>query len=1135
MILKLTDKSFVMRKIIFSLLFLFIIINVSAQNAGFFGSPLSSVIYNDGNSNDQEANVFDGTNLGLITSLELNGARIRTFKNSGGNVTGAFINYRIYETGSTPPSFTEQSINFSSDDGGGDQTWETSNLSIDLFSGLTPGNYKFEVFFKISTNTGDIFQSDNGNNYTADFSVPYRTDQVGSWNSGTTWVGGVVPPSGSNVSIEHNVNLDISTSVSSVQVSSGTTFTIDAGNTLTSNGGGISGAGSYTVNGIWRIEAGGFTNIAPTYGSSSTLIYADGATYGRGTEWNATTGAGYPNNVTISNSTTLELGANSGTATAKQIAGSLTVDSGSTLTLASPVMTAALTVLGDFVNNGTVSLSTAIGGDLVLEGDFDDSGTFNANGRAVFFQGNVDQNITSSTDPLEIDVMRINKTNGDVIMNQNLVVDETADPLQINSSVATYLNLNGNNLTLGKAGVASSITLANGSGFSSSNSDSVLTILGNGDFGTISFADNTTLNELIIDRQSTGIVTSDSELFVNNIVLTNGTLIFSGGLSDSVYIRGDVRPNNGAGTIDASNAVIHFTSSTTAQTIEAGDFTGTINALVFIANPFGVTVNTDLSVGGLVAQFDSKNNTISAGSVITIEDGSEGTGIQIDTTSELTFESDASGSAQLIDASSSGWIQNQGITVERYIPATDRAFRFVASPVTSSEFIFENWQENGSTPATPDGLGTHITGPNPSASNGLDDSPNDNPSMFTFDNTFTGTQGGATNSAWNAVTDTKGTKLEAGTPYLLFVRGDRSIDLTATTTPPANETTLRATGTVVIGSNTQTLSSVSEYFSLVANPYQAIVDFNALNFTGIANANFMYIYDPATKDYVQLNSAVPADVPNMFIKPGQSFFVVNQNLANAATTVQFDQADINTSGAPTTTVFSDSPLTLLKLELFDDSNISRENLRISFIDNAQNGIDSFDGPKLAGGTEIMATINSGKLYSFERRNLVQSTDIVPLHLSNYQGDNYEFKLNLENWDPNIEIFVQDNYLNTTTQIDPNQPYAFSVDQNIPESIAEDRFSLVFDNTTLGVEENSFGENFSLYPNPTDGQFSIKTPNLTGDVQVEINNLLGQQVYAQKLSITAQEVLVNTEDLASGIYVVKLTQNGQSFSAKLMVE
>jgi hypothetical protein len=273
----------------------------------------------------------------------------------------------------------------------------------------------------------------------------------------------------------------------------------------------------------------------------------------------------------------------------------------------------------------------------------------------------------------------------------------------------------------------------------------------------------------------------------------------------------------------------------------------------------------------------------------------------------------------------------------------------------------------------------------------------------------------------------------------------------------------------------------------------------------------------------------------MFIKPGQSFFVVNQNLANAATTVQFDQADINTSGAPTTTVFSDSPLTLLKLELFDDSNISRENLRISFIDNAQNGIDSFDGPKLAGGTEIMATINSGKLYSFERRNLVQSTDIVPLHLSNYQGDNYEFKLNLENWDPNIEIFVQDNYLNTTTQIDPNQPYAFSVDQNIPESIAEDRFSLVFDNTTLGVEENSFGENFSLYPNPTDGQFSIKTPNLTGDVQVEINNLLGQQVYAQKLSITAQEVLVNTEDLASGIYVVKLTQNGQSFSAKLMVE
>ncbi len=490
----------------------------------------------------------------------------------------------------------------------------------------------------------------------------------------------------------------------------------------------------------------------------------------------------------------------------------------------------------------------------------------------------------------------------------------------------------------------------------------------------------------------------------------------------------------------------------------------------------------------------------------------------------LVFKSDANGSGQF--GPFTGNIFGTGnVMAQRYMSA-NRAFRLVSSAVTTTDFISNNWQQN-----------THITGAQgtvgETSAEGFDTTQTGNPSMFTFDNSNGGPDSNSQDDDYNAIPNTNATNLEAGKPYVLFVRGDRTIDLSSNTASSA--TTLSATGSFITGSNTQTLSSVSDYFSLVANPYQAIVDFTALTFTGIANENFMYIYDPATKDYVQLNSAVPADVPNMFIKPGQSFFVVNQNLANAATTVQFDQADINTSGAPTTTVFSDSPLTLLKLELFDDSNISRENLRISFIDNAQNGIDSFDGPKLAGGTEIMATFNSGKLYSFERRNTIQDTDNLPLYLENYQDTNYEFRINLENWDANVEIFVQDNYLNTTTPITPDQAYAFSVDSSIPESIAEDRFSIVFDNTTLSTTDYAFGYNFSLYPNPTQGQFSIKTPNLSGNVQVEINNLLGQQVFAQNLSITAQEVFVNTEDLASGIYVVKLTQKGQSFSAKLMVE
>jgi hypothetical protein len=176
------------------------------------------------------------------------------------------------------------------------------------------------------------------------------------------------------------------------------------------------------------------------------------------------------------------------------------------------------------------------------------------------------------------------------------------------------------------------------------------------------------------------------------------------------------------------------------------------------------------------------------------------------------------------------------------------------------------------------------------------------------------------------------------------------------------------------------------------------------------------------------------------------------------------------------------------------------------------------------------------LLSIDRRGIPQDNEIVPLFTNQYRDTNYEFRINLDNWDPNVEIFVQDNYLNTTTPITPDQAYAFSVDANIPASIAEDRFSLVFDNTTLGIAENTFGYNFSLYPNPApNGRFYVSTPSLSGAAQVTLTNVLGQQVYAEQLDILNQEVQIHADKLSSGVYMMNLSQGDQSFSTKVIIE
>ncbi|MBS0659098.1 MAG: PEP-CTERM sorting domain-containing protein [Verrucomicrobia bacterium] len=121
----------------------------------------------------------------FFNTLTLNG-QVLTFKNGGGDVTAAFLNYRIYPTGAPTGSFTAINLGFTSnstfsDVGGnsftnaGDQLWANgvplNLLTASGFSGIGSQQYTLEVFFSINSNLGDRFNSANGSNYFATFTV----------------------------------------------------------------------------------------------------------------------------------------------------------------------------------------------------------------------------------------------------------------------------------------------------------------------------------------------------------------------------------------------------------------------------------------------------------------------------------------------------------------------------------------------------------------------------------------------------------------------------------------------------------------------------------------------------------------------------------------------------------------------------------------------------------------------------------------------------------------------------------------------------------------------------------------------------------------------------------------------------
>ncbi len=492
---------------------------------------------------------------------------------------------------------------------------------------------------------------------------------------------------------------------------------------------------------------------------------------------------------------------------------------------------------------------------------------------------------------------------------------------------------------------------------------------------------------------------------------------------------------------------------------------------------------------------------------------------------ELLFQSDATGSGQLADAS--GVTISGNVTAERYMSA-HRAFRLVSSPVTTSNFISNNWQ-----------LNTHITGASgtigQTSSGGFDQTPTGNPSMFTFNNGYVDSnpdpvEGPDQSPGYTEIPNTNATNLQVGTAYVILVRGDRSIDLSNNTSFGA--TTLSATGTAHTGrypsapGSSVSLSQENDYWSLVANPYQAKVDYNLLPKNDLRQD--IAVRDPDNNSWQTLTGT------NRIIEPGQSFFV--QNVASVSSaTLYFEEADKATGGSNGgVVVFNDSQEAKLDLELYNQNNERKDILKFRFSSNYNSDLDDNDFGKLINDEENIASYHPNMLRSIDRRNIPQDNEEVLLNLSHYQNTSYELRIKQENWDSNIDVYVKDNYLNTTTQITPDLPYQFNIDTNIPESIAEDRFSLTFDNTTLSTEENTFGNNFRIHPNPTNnGRFSISTPNLIGEVELEITNLLGQKVYNERHNIENQKVQVEVNDLSSGLYIVKVKQEDQSKSVKLI--
>lgn len=162
-------------------------INVTSTNfAGGSGVWYDAQVPGGGRASDPtdfNGFAFGTYNPGAGGALSLTGAEVLTFKGTlPDDVTGAKINFRIYNAGLPSGAYTPIAIGFTANatfadaagtsySGGGDQKWANGVGTTNLLSGLSNGNYQLEIYLEASTDSGTTFSNNGGANFKSTFTV----------------------------------------------------------------------------------------------------------------------------------------------------------------------------------------------------------------------------------------------------------------------------------------------------------------------------------------------------------------------------------------------------------------------------------------------------------------------------------------------------------------------------------------------------------------------------------------------------------------------------------------------------------------------------------------------------------------------------------------------------------------------------------------------------------------------------------------------------------------------------------------------------------------------------------------------------------------------------------------------------
>ena len=347
----------------------------------------------------------------------------------------------------------------------------------------------------------------------------------------------------------------------------------------------------------------------------------------------------------------------------------------------------------------------------------------------------------------------------------------------------------------------------------------------------------------------------------------------------------------------------------------------------------------------------------------------------------------------------------------------------------------------------------------------------------------------------------------------------------------------------------------------MGNPYGLAIDVQNLLNQNQSYYSTIYIWDNETLSY-KTHNGISGDIYQGLVAPFEGFWIQTLNLDSSDFIFDYESMIVNSYGNGGRNTSTPSDSTGYGVITFESGGYE-SSVYVSFSESGDVNLDPADARRIVPmqpSTHLTSMIyESGKSLSINNlpfnlnNDVMYPLDVMMLEVTEtgYETQEAEIEISydLSQLPEGIMLALRDNStgdmmylegssLETSLQSKGSFDYPSGHMPNYPE-LGESQFTLVVYGTLASVEEDIIPETYALsqaYPNPFNPSTVIGY-DLPVDsyVQLDIYDITGRHVSSLidgMVRAGKQEFTWTTNQLASGIYLVKLVTGGKTFNQKI---